>query len=99
MLTAVGCIAAVIFNILIFFILGSMITGRFKERRFSGTLSVITGFFLYYILFDTVCIPITLLYRPLHLLAYIWAGILTVLIIISLILNLRKWRGFFVVTF
>ena len=98
MLTAVGCIAAVIFNILIFFILGSMITGRFKERRFSGTLSVITGFFLYYILFDTVCIPITLLYRPLHLLAYIWAGILTVLIIISLILNLRKWRGFFAET-
>ena len=98
MLTAIGYVAAVVFNILIYFILGSMITGRLKERRFSGTLSVITGFFLYYILFDIVCIPITLLYRPLHLLAYIWAGILIALIIISFILNFKKWRVFFTET-
>ncbi len=95
MLTNLECIFAVLFNIITFFVFGSMITGRFKERRFSGTLSVITGFFLYYILFEAACIPIILLYRPLHVLSFIWGGIMVAVFIISTVINHKIWMSFF----
>ncbi len=83
---------AVIINLIIYFAFGSLITGCFKEHRFSATLSVIMGFFLYYTLFEFVCIPMTLKLKPLHLLAYIWGGVIAAVVIVSLILNHRKWR-------
>lgn len=89
------CILAVICNFMIYFAFGSLITGRFKKHRFSGTVSVITGFFLYYVLFEAVCIPLILLYRPLHLLTSIWAGIVVILVILSGVLNRKKWQELF----
>ncbi len=83
---------AVILNILIYFVFGSLITGRLQKRRFSATLSVITGFFLYYVLFELICIPMTLSFRPLHFLSSIWAGVLVLAFIISAAVNHKKWR-------
>ncbi len=85
------CFLAVMLNILIYFVLGSLITGRLKKLRFSATLSLITGFFLYYVLFELLCIPMTLSFRPLHFLSRIWAGVLIILFIISVFMNHRKW--------
>ncbi len=89
---------AVILNLVIYFAFGSLCTGRLKGRRFSATLSVITGFFLYYVLFEAVCIPLTLGFRPLHLLAWIWAAAVAGVFIISAVINHKKWRLLFMET-
>ena len=89
------CFLAVILNILIYFAFGSLITGRLQKLRFSATLSVITGFFLYYVLFELLCIPLTLGFRPLHLLSRIWAAVIIILCLISAVINRKKWSGLF----
>ncbi len=95
MVTIVCSIFAVFFNLYMYFVFGSLITGVFKSRRFSATVSCITGFFLYFILFDLVCIPIMVLWRPLSLLAKIWTGVMIIITLISAALNLKRWVGCF----
>ncbi len=95
MVTQFCCILAVFFNLIMYFVFGSLITGGLKGRRFSATVSCITGFFVYFILFNLVCIPIMLLYRPLSLLAMIWAGVMAVVAALSAVLNRKRWAGLF----
>ncbi len=87
------CLAAfmVIVNFILYFVFGSLITGRLKNRPFSATISVITGFFLYYCLFEAVCLPVMLTYRPLSLLSSLWVGVLGVVCLLSVFLNYRIW--------
>ncbi|MCR4591309.1 MAG: hypothetical protein K5668_10880 [Lachnospiraceae bacterium] len=88
----IGILAAVI-NLIIYFIFGSLITGCFNKHRFSATLSVISGFFLYFTLFELVCIPCVVKIKPLHFLAHIWVGAIIAVVIISAVINHKKWLG------
>jgi len=89
------CSLAVIFNLILYFIFGSLITGNLQNRRFSATLSVIMGFFLYYVMFEAVCLPVMLMKKPLHLLSYIWAGVIIIITIVSFVLHRKRWLGCF----
>lgn len=95
MIVTLGSILAIIFNLITYFVFGSLITGLFKKRRFSATLSVIAGFFLYFALFDLFCIPLMLLFRPLSLLSRLWAGAMVFIYIISAVINWKRWRVLF----
>ncbi|SKB86190.1 hypothetical protein SAMN06296386_10734 [Lachnospiraceae bacterium] len=79
--------ALIILNFILYAAFGSLVTGRLKDRPFSATVSVITGFFLYYLLFELVCVPIMLKWRPLSLLSEIWGVILAVVVIAAVVLN------------
>ncbi len=91
MIVLITSCLAVLLNLFLYFIFGSLITGALNGRRLSATVSVIIGFFLYYILFDITCIPVMLLYRPLSLLSKIWAGEVVLITAIAAILNRNKW--------
>lgn len=47
-----------------------------KELRFSWCFTPALGFFIYCSLFECVALPMTLLLVPLHILTYVWGGIL-----------------------
>ncbi len=85
------CSLAVIFNFILYFIFGSLITGNLRSHRFSATLSVIMGFFLYYVMFEAVCIPVMVMKKPLHLLAWIWAGVVVIVTVVSFACCRKRW--------
>lgn len=85
------CSLAVIFNFILYFIFGSLITGNLRSHRFSATLSVITGFFLYYVIFEAVCLPVMVMKKPLHLLAFIWVGVVVMVTIVSFVCGRKRW--------
>ncbi len=95
MIGIISACLSVFLNLTIYFLFGSLITPFFKERRLSATLSVITGFFLYYILFEAICIPVMMLLRPLSLLAKIWSSVLILLSLLSVIINRKRFAGLF----
>ena len=78
-------------NFIIYFAFGSLITSRFKETRLSATISIITGFFLYYAVFDIPCLIIMLHWRPLTWLAYCWGIMMPLIVIISALINRKAW--------
>lgn len=82
----------IIFNFILYFVIGSLITGRMKKTGFSIPLSVLAGFFLYYSLFTLFCIPIMYRWRPLSMLSKAWGGFVLVLLLLSAVLNYRVWK-------
>lgn len=82
----------IIFNLILYFLLGSLITGRMKRTRFSGSLSVLAGFFLYYSLFTLFCIPVMYRWRPLSMLSAIWGAVVLALVVLSFVLNHKIFR-------
>ncbi len=85
--------ALIILNFILYAAFGSLVTGRLKDRPFSATVSVITGFFVYYLTFELICVPIMLKWRPLSLLSEIWAVILVVVVFASVFLNRRIFEA------
>lgn len=82
-------------NLILFFLYGSLITGRFKRPGFSAAISIITGFFAALIVFDLCCFPVMLKWRPLSLLSAIWLTVTLVLCVISVLLNRGLFRECF----
>ncbi len=90
-------LAMVPVNLILYFLFGSLLTGRFKKTGFSATISIIAGFFLMLITFDICCFPVMLKWRPLSMLAYIWLAVTAVVCIVSVCLNrklfIEKLKG------
>ncbi len=86
------CILMVVFNFILYFSIGSLITGRMKKTGFSIPLSVLAGFFLYYSLFTLFCVPIMYRWRPLSMLSKAWGGFVLFLLVLSCIVNCRIWK-------
>ena len=66
-----------------------------RENRYeSGHLgeTVLFGFIAYYFLFELISVPMMVLGAKLHLLAWVWAAVVTVLVIASICLHLGMWR-------
>ena len=82
-------------NLILFFLFGSLITGRFKKTGFSATISIITGFFVMLIVFDLCCFPVMLKWRPLSLLSGIWLGVTLVLCILAIVTGYKSFKQCF----
>lgn len=71
---------------------GSFVTFRGKQERVSVGLTLLTGFFLYYTVFQIVTIPMMFLRQPLHRLTALW-GVLVLLIVMAAIKKYgASWR-------
>jgi len=69
----ITAVLIILVNCIIYLAFGSFICVR-KNRAWSLPLTMITGFFLYYALFEICVLPVMLTYRPLSLLTGIWTG-------------------------
>ena len=66
-----------------------------RENRYeSGHLgeTVLFGFIAYYFLFELISVPMMVLGAKLHLLVWVWAAVVAVLVIASICLHLGMWR-------
>lgn len=88
-------ILVVIINLILYLAFGSIVTLR-KNKKFSVSIAMVTGFFAYYALFSLVCLPIMLTYRPLSLLTTIWSIVVIVVLVIAVICSLRAYKTKFV---
>jgi len=87
------CGGAVLFNFILWFFFGLLISGKkFKEApTLSGAaFTLVTGFFLYYSLFDLFALPVMYRWRPLSMLSTLWAAFTVVILVLSAVLN-RKY--------
>ncbi|MBQ7464745.1 MAG: hypothetical protein IJS86_07785 [Lachnospiraceae bacterium] len=78
------------FNMIMYFLFGSIPFSLGKKGSFSVTKAVFTGFFLYYLLFALFCIPVMLLFRPLSLLTSVWITVVITVCSFSLVLIILK---------
>src|SRR5574344_2060056 len=92
MIKAAVAILLMLFNLILYFIFGSLLTSRRRNSRFSVTGTIFAGFFLYYTMFTVCCIPVMMKWRPLSLLTWIWAGVCIAVAVISIILSFRTWK-------
>ena len=92
MIKAGIAVLMMLFNLILYFMFGSLITGRMKKNVFSVTLTVFTGFFLYYTLFTICCIPVMLKWRPLTMLCTIWGIVCAAVAVLSAVLSFRSWK-------
>lgn len=76
----------------IFFLVGSLVTCRFQKEEFSVIYTTLIGFFLYFLLFQCIALPMKLLLQPLSLLSVTWLAVLTSVVLISLVVNRKSWR-------
>ncbi len=90
-------ILSVISNFIIYLAFGSFITGPVGKKRGDEhcpiLLSTVAGFFLYYLLFFVFCVPPMKYYRPMSLLTKIWVPTVVILVIVSAILNHKRWAA------
>lgn len=83
-------ILSVICNFIIYLSFGSLLTRR-KDSPCPLFLSMIAGFFFYYFVFFFVCVPPMKYYRPLSMLTKIWVPVVVLVVILSSVLNGKKW--------
>lgn len=81
---AFKAIVAVIVNLIVYYAFGSLLVSKNDSDK-SPVIAVSVGFFAYYSLFALFVLPIMLTFRPLSLLAWIWAAFVMVIVIISIV--------------
>lgn len=87
------CILVFLFNFILYFLFGSLITAGYKsDEGLSLPLTLVVGFFLYYSIFSLVCVPVMYRWRPLSMLVNIWVVAVVLISIISIAVNFKKWR-------
>lgn len=82
-------ILAIPLNLIIFYLFGALILRRKNEEANEG-LCLIVGFFAYYALFMIVCFPFMIKYRPLTWFMTAWIPVISIILILSLILNGKR---------
>jgi len=78
-------------NLIIFYLFGALILHR-KNKAVREGLSLIVGFFAYYILFFFVCFPFMIKYRPLSWLVTAWIPVVLIVVIISAFINRKSFK-------
>lgn len=89
MIDIVKGLLAIPINLIIFYLFGALILHRKNKPRREG-LSLIVGFFAYYILFFVVCFPFMIKYRPLSWLIKAWVPIASVILVASILINAKS---------
>lgn len=84
---------AVIYYFLAFFLFGVCITRHLKDKLFSVSLTLVVGMLMYFLLFETMALPMKIKGQPLHVLGNAWFSTAAVLMVLSLVLNGKfLWR-------
>lgn len=89
MLDIVKGIVLIPFNLIVFYLFGALILYR-KNKRVEEGLKLIVGFFTYYILFFITCFPFMIKYRPLSWFINTWVPIVCIILIVSLVINIKN---------
>lgn len=85
-------IGIVVLYIVLFYLFGSMITLRKENVRPSLSMTLLVGFFVYYILFQIVAIPMMFSLQPLSHLSVVWSGVVMVIGLLSAWNNHKRWK-------
>ena len=88
MMQVVTALILTLVNIILYFLFGCVLCAS-KKRELSLTRTVFTGFFFYYLLFTLCCIPVMLRWRPLHVLARLWAAVALAVCILGAVRGAR----------
>lgn len=75
----------------VFFLLGFGFTSRMGENV-SVMYTILVGFFAYFAVFQCVALPMKILLMPLSALSVTWMILLAILVLVSLVLNRKKWK-------
>ncbi len=94
MILLLCCALLVLVNYIIYFCIGSLAICRLKDKPFSAGQAVIVGFFLYYCLFELICLPMVATWQRLSRLSLIWAILIAILCLISIALNIKIWKTY-----
>lgn len=81
----ISSILLIILNLIMYTCFGSLILRR-KNKELSLSMSLIVGYFAYYIVFFLVCMPYMIKYRPLTWLTRTWIPIAFLVIVGSIII-------------
>ena len=92
MIKALSVIASFGVLLISFFSFGSFYTcSKRKDDGFDLCLTLLSGFFIYYIVFQIVAVPMMFMQLPLHILTFAWSGILLVVNVVSFIKFRLVW--------
>ncbi|MBS6734215.1 MAG: hypothetical protein KH275_03280 [Clostridiales bacterium] len=75
----------------VFFLLGFGFTSRMGENV-SVMYTILVGFFAYFAVFQCVALPMKIFLMPLSALSVTWMILLAILVLVSLVLNRKKWK-------
>lgn len=91
MIEIVICACMLVYYMAVFLSFGSLVGRRMKEGRFSVTLSLMFGFFLYYGLFQVAAVPCTFLKVPLRTLAVAWMVFVAAVVAVAVKTCWKLW--------
>lgn len=78
--------------LVLFFLFGSMVTFRKEKICPSFSMTIVIGFFAYYILFQIITIPMMFSVQPLNYLTLIWSMVALGVCTVSVWNNRKKWK-------
>ncbi len=84
MIKALTAVLFIGLNFILYFLFGALLMTS-KKKELSLTKTVFAGFFFYYLLFTCFCIPVTLRWRPLHVLTKLWCGVVIIISVAAVI--------------
>ncbi len=86
------CAGILLLYLFLFWNFGKLITSFFHSEKISTGLTLILGFFGYYVLFQVVTIPMMFTMQSLKKLTVLWSITATVICILSIRRNIEWWK-------
>lgn len=83
--------AALLLHIFVFFALGSAFLKLVRKKENSAVLAVISGYLLYFAVFEIIALPMVLSLKPLSTLAKVWGILLAAAVAAALIWCFSDW--------
>lgn len=91
MINLILILALLLLHIFVFFTLGSGFLRIFRQNDGSAVLAVISGYLLYFTVFELIALPMVLSLKPLSMLAKIWGGLVAAAVVGSVIWCFPNW--------
>ena len=86
MIMIIKAIGVLFLDIAIYYVIGTAITERFKNRiKRKVAFHIIIGFIVYQIIFQVCAIPFIWLKRSLTELTFVWTALITVIVIVAVV--------------
>ena len=86
MIMIIKAIGVLFLDIAIYYVIGTAITERFKNRiKRNVAFHIIIGFIVYQIIFQVCAIPFIWLKRSLTELTFVWTALITVIVIVAVV--------------
>ncbi len=88
----IKAIGIVVLYFVLFFLFGSMVTFRKEKICPSFSMTLLVGFFMYYILFQIITVPLMFSIQPLNRLSVVWSIVAVIVCVLSIWKNHEKWK-------